>query len=324
MILISVVTGVYNKEETVSACINSILSQDYQDFELIVVDDGSTDGSSMKISPFLGDARIRLIETKHVGYSHASNTGASAAKGEVLYFVDADCVAGASNLSKLSDLFSDPEIGCVGGEIRALNGAFLIPRVIEAWENPPARPPDANVAYRKDLFERVGGYDKSMKFGPGVNLYMNVRKLGVKCVVEPTVTVRTIFPRTLVEFWRQRIGWGIGYGELAQRHVEVRDPEILASFRLISLTLLSLLLPFLDWRLVFIFFALSVANLVRFASLGWSMAKRTGKRQWWPVMAVLKFLHTIAYYFGYYYWKLFSFLHVRHNLNRPSASACLF
>lgn len=87
--MISVVIPLYNKEPIIENSLRSVLSQDYNDFEIVVVNDGSTDRSAdivMKID----DSRIRLIEQENGGPSKARNTGVRNAKGEWIVFLDAD------------------------------------------------------------------------------------------------------------------------------------------------------------------------------------------------------------------------------------------
>ena len=87
--MISVVIPLYNKEKTIRQSIKSVLSQSYRDIELIVVDDGSTDGSVSMVES-IDDSRLRLIKQDNAGPSAARNTGAKEAKGEWTVFLDAD------------------------------------------------------------------------------------------------------------------------------------------------------------------------------------------------------------------------------------------
>ena len=90
MPVISVVIPLYNKEPIIERTINSVLSQSsFNDFEVIVVDDGSTDGSAAVVERF-NDERIRLICQKNGGPSKARNTGVEHARGEWIIFLDAD------------------------------------------------------------------------------------------------------------------------------------------------------------------------------------------------------------------------------------------
>lgn len=87
--MISVVIPLYNKEQIIEKCLHSVLSQDYDDYEVVIVNDGSTDRSA-EIVKGIGDTRIRFIEQENGGPSKARNTGVKNASGEWILFLDAD------------------------------------------------------------------------------------------------------------------------------------------------------------------------------------------------------------------------------------------
>lgn len=87
--MISVVIPLYNKEASIKQSLMSVLSQSYQDFEVVIVDDGSTDNSVAKVEE-IQDSRIRLIRQENGGPSKARNTGVKNAKGDWILFLDAD------------------------------------------------------------------------------------------------------------------------------------------------------------------------------------------------------------------------------------------
>lgn len=87
--MISVVIPLYNKEASIKQSLMSVLSQSYEDFEVVIVDDGSTDNSVAKVDE-IQDSRIRLILQENGGPSKARNTGVKNAKGEWILFIDAD------------------------------------------------------------------------------------------------------------------------------------------------------------------------------------------------------------------------------------------
>lgn len=90
MSLVSVIIPAFNAAATISATIDSVLSQTLQDFEIIVSDDGSTDTTALLVSRYRSDPRVRYVFHENRGTSHAKNLAARQAKGEYLAFLDSD------------------------------------------------------------------------------------------------------------------------------------------------------------------------------------------------------------------------------------------
>jgi|APLak6261660231_1056022.scaffolds.fasta_scaffold10261_1 glycosyltransferase involved in cell wall biosynthesis len=88
--LVSIIMPVYNGERYISKAIESVLSQTYQNFELIIVNDGSTDNSKAVIDTYLKDPRIRYIEQHNAGVAAARNTAIKKSQGELIGFLDQD------------------------------------------------------------------------------------------------------------------------------------------------------------------------------------------------------------------------------------------
>lgn len=88
--MISIIIPLYNKEKTILRCLNSVLGQTYKEFEVIIVDDGSVDNGVFIIENSISDKRVKIIKQKNGGVSKARNTGAKAANGNWLVFLDAD------------------------------------------------------------------------------------------------------------------------------------------------------------------------------------------------------------------------------------------
>lgn len=110
----SIIVPIYNVERYLGGCIDSILCQPYKDFELILVDDGSTD-KCPQICDEYGkmDSRIRVVHQKNSGLSGARNTGLSICMGQYIVFVDSDDELYPDALSKAADIigrYSDPDI----------------------------------------------------------------------------------------------------------------------------------------------------------------------------------------------------------------------
>lgn len=87
--MISVVIPLYNKEKQIKRTLQSVLTQTFQDFEIVIVNDGSTDNSVIEVEK-LKDPRIRLVHQKNAGVSAARNKGIEEAKYELIAFLDAD------------------------------------------------------------------------------------------------------------------------------------------------------------------------------------------------------------------------------------------
>ena len=88
--MISIIIPLYNKKKTILKSIESVLSQTYSDWELLIVNDGSTDGSETLVQRFLLYSRIKLLNKKNGGVSSARNEGIRDAHGDWILFLDAD------------------------------------------------------------------------------------------------------------------------------------------------------------------------------------------------------------------------------------------
>ena len=100
--LISVVVPVYNVKQYLDDCMHSIVNQTYENIEIILVDDGSTDGSGELCEEWKGkDSRIRVIHQENGGLSAARNTGIEHAKGSYIAFVDSDDWVSEEYIEKL-------------------------------------------------------------------------------------------------------------------------------------------------------------------------------------------------------------------------------
>jgi glycosyltransferase involved in cell wall biosynthesis len=126
MPLISIIIPVYNSEKTLNRCVNSILNQTFMDWELLLVDDGSTDKSGKICDQYaLKDFRIRVFHKKNGGVSSARNTGLDYAIGSWITFVDSDDFIDATFLDTLIRLQSSDL--CISGIQFINNETILLP-----------------------------------------------------------------------------------------------------------------------------------------------------------------------------------------------------
>lgn len=180
--LISVIVPCYNYAAFVGEALHSVLSQDCPSFELIVVDDGSTDTSAYEIQKVLDAAqgktsaqRVVFLRQTNQGVSAALNAGLAEAQGEFVATFDADDVMVPGRLRLQADyLAQHPEVGCVGGIAQRIDGeGVLLPkkqkkRQVQRYSFAEVLAKGivvgGNLAmYRREAIDRVGGYDPSIK-----------------------------------------------------------------------------------------------------------------------------------------------------------------
>ena len=185
MPLVSVVMTVYNTEPYLAEAIESILSQTFTDFEFIIVDDGSEDGSVEVIRQYAeGDCRIRLIElAENVGLCIARNAGLSAAEGDFFTTMDSDDISSPTRLRKQAAfLKAHPEVGAVG----VFTGVLTEDLNPIYTREPPQRHAEivldhfvgtlsapfthASLMMRRRLVLDAGGYDESIIYASDCDL----------------------------------------------------------------------------------------------------------------------------------------------------------
>lgn len=176
---ISIIVPVFNGERFIGTCIESINKLNYpkDNFEVIVVDNGSSDRSIDTIRNFQNnsDIDIKLYVEKGKGAYRARNLGVKNAKGDIIVFTDADCIVNCNWLANIVSYFSDKTVGGVAGEIFPQKGNSLVERYavsIEMWSQKPMFnsrllpfAQTGNVAYRKDVFSKIGYFAKILAGG---------------------------------------------------------------------------------------------------------------------------------------------------------------
>ena len=169
---ISVITTVYNCEKFIEESINSILTQTYDSFELIIVNDGSTDNTSWIVNRF-DDERIRFISlSNNIGIPFCANFAISIARGEYIAIHDADDISLPSRLEQEVEILeSDKSLFCVGGYAIIINENG---DKINTWSHPPnsnsdmidmianGRNPIINPSamFKRDDFIKIGKYTR--------------------------------------------------------------------------------------------------------------------------------------------------------------------
>ncbi len=133
---VSCMVAVKNEEANISRCLDSMLSQDYKNKEIIAVNDGSTDGTLKILRKYESQGKIKLINLEvNVGKKRALGKAMSVAKGEIFAHTDSDSLWASDAISRIVKIFKYfPNIGAVSGHGRALNGnKNLLTKVQDSW-----------------------------------------------------------------------------------------------------------------------------------------------------------------------------------------------
>lgn len=182
--LVSIVIPTYNRGNILPVAIDSVLKQTHSNWELILIDDGSTDNSRKVIQPYLTDERITYYFQDNSGVSAARNKGIDLANGQYIIFLDSDDYFDKELLENVNrEISTNPDIVCwevikiidtkkklwkareLGGMYNNIRATFLA----------------GSICYKKNILIRHGGFDPKINFGENYELGQRIsRKEGLK------------------------------------------------------------------------------------------------------------------------------------------------
>ena len=185
--LVSVIIPVFNAERFLSDSLNSVLSQGYANLELIMVDDGSTDGSREIIERTPGN--IRYLRQENSGPAAARNRGIETAVGDILAFQDADDIWPPRKLEiQLAVLDRDPTFEIVMGQVQRVQSSEGEAELENM--NAPCFAVNLGASiFRRSAFEQVGPFDEQLRFSEDVDWFMRARERGIKTAKIEDVTL---------------------------------------------------------------------------------------------------------------------------------------
>ena len=188
--LVSVVIPVFNGERFLREAVQSVLDQTYSTVEIIIVDDGSTDGTAT-VARSLGET-VRYLHQANQGPAAARNRGIEHAQGSLIAFADADDLWPAEKLDlQLPYLINDPAIEIVLGRIQQVRLSKTVNGETQAEEfaEPAFSVNLGSAVIRKSVFERVGLFDETMRYSEDVDWFMRAREAGAQIVTIDAVTL---------------------------------------------------------------------------------------------------------------------------------------
>jgi cellulose synthase/poly-beta-1,6-N-acetylglucosamine synthase-like glycosyltransferase/peptidoglycan/xylan/chitin deacetylase (PgdA/CDA1 family) len=257
---VAVVVPAYNEAVGIEKAVRSLAVSRYPDFEVIVVDDGSTDGTGAMVED-LGLEGVRAIRRPNGGKAAALNTGIAATDAEIVVMVDGDTVFEPETIARLVRPLADPQVAAVSGNTKVGNRSGLLGRwqhieyvmgfnldrrMYEVLQSTPTVP-GAIGAFRRNVLVELGGVS-GQTLAEDTDLTLAIGRLGYRVVYAEDALAWTEAPSTLSGLWRQRYRWSFGTVQAVWKHkaaLLARDPRERRVGRraLPYLTLFQVLLP---------------------------------------------------------------------------------
>ncbi len=251
---VSIIVPARGRHAATRACLESLLALDYpgEPCEIIVVDDAS----EPPLADALSGLPVRVLRQEHnIGQSAARNLGAADAMGELLAFIDNDCVADPAWLTDLVPCFGDTGIGIVGGRVVAPPADGRI-AAFEAVRSPldmgvvegPVGPraaiqylPTCNLVVKRDLLLAQGGFNSSMRVGEDVDFVWRALSSGARACYAPAGRVVHFHRAELQSLLWRRADYGSSEADLQRLHPVGRRTMRLPKVAMLLMALLTAL-----------------------------------------------------------------------------------
>jgi len=241
----SVLVCARNEEDTVGACIKSLISQDFpkEDYEIVVVDDCSMDGTASILKGFSGEVKY-VRNRKPRGRAYSRNRALNESEGDVVCFIDADAYADRKWLSNLTGpyegkaiggkTFPKEMLGGVGGFVGIWNRDSLVARYSEEGGIRFVRIQQGskvalsqvgfgtcNIAYPRPLIERVGGFDEGLVLGSDLDVNLKIIDAGFIFAYNPDARVYHKHPDSAIKLVRKWFEKGRYHRRIMEKHPDL-------------------------------------------------------------------------------------------------------
>ncbi len=224
---ISVVVCTFNGSKTIEKCLQSLFRLKYRNYEVIVIDDGSTDATADIASRY----KVRLIRTSNHGLSAARNRGMLEATGAIIAYIDDDAYADSNWLNFLAIAFQDSNHACIGGPNLAPPEDRWIAQCVARAPGGPVHVllsdseaehvPGCNLAIRKKDLHSIGGFDTQFRVaGDDVDLCWRLKEGGYTIGFHPGAFVWHHRRNSARDYFRQQRGYGKAEALLARKWPE--------------------------------------------------------------------------------------------------------
>lgn len=232
--MVSILVPCYNEGAVVQGSIRSLLKLDYPRYEIIVIDDGSTDDTTAKARIFEGthgNAEVRVLRKKNGGKSRALNAGIAAAAGDFVLCMDGDSTLHPMTLRRAVRHLADPSVGAVAGSVKVVNRSTLLSglqaleyieglnmvREAQGFFRLVNIIPGPIGLFRVAAVRQAGGYDHDT-FAEDCDLTLKLLVDGWKIFYEPGAIAYTEAPEKLLDLLKQRYRWTRGILQAIRKH----------------------------------------------------------------------------------------------------------
>ncbi|MGQ0709779.1 MAG: glycosyltransferase family 2 protein [Rhodoferax sp.] len=232
--MVSLVVPAYNEGLVIQAAIRSLFELDYPNYEIIVVDDGSTDDTYEKATEAARESEevpVRVITKRNGGKAEALNTGMSVARGEFVLNMDGDTKLSRNTLRACIQHFENPRVGAVAGNVKVINReniwtniqaleyveGLAMARKAQSFMRVVNIIPGPLGIFRKSVLQQVGGYDHDT-FAEDCDLTLKILMRGWHIAYEPTAIAWVESPSRLLDLLKQRYRWTRGILQATEKH----------------------------------------------------------------------------------------------------------
>lgn len=244
---VSVVVNVFNEAHNIGPMLDGLVAQSYDDFEVVLVDDGSSDDTRDRAAGYDTRLNLRMYWRPHEGLQAARAFGVAASRGDICVILDADQLIPEDCIAKFVAAFRDERVGAVGarrvswGDGWVVTGRRVISDATWRLRSDPAGDlrwaTGGACAYRAAALDQVGGLASTRHTAEDLDISWRLQDAGWRVVARDDIVIQHRDPRTLRELWR----WSAAQGET------------------VSQTFISHPRRMLDWRFWTRFYPLALA-----------------------------------------------------------------
>lgn len=275
----SIIVPVFNRPQETVELLESLSQQQYQNFEVIVVEDGSTEKSESLVKGFTSKINVEYFYKPNTGPGDSRNFGSARASGDYLVFFDSDCVIPSDYLFTVNQHLTNHPLVAYGGPDKAHADFSTLQTAINysmtsflttggirghAKDSDSFQPRSFNMGIQRQAFEQVGGFS-NIHPGEDPDLAIRLRKLGLRTGLIPEAWVFHKRRTNLGSFAKQVYKFGIARSILMKWHTQGKSwmffaPSI-ALICLVFMVIFGIFVPFFWWILPLIWLVIFVDAL---------------------------------------------------------------